>query len=88
MNAGLPAFPILGRAVTVDGKRVIEYATADGRRFRCYPDGPSKGQLIEVATEIEAEPEPEPPYPWCPGNPTREACTKLGYCTRNPNCGE
>lgn len=77
-------FPILGRALTrPDGKRVIVYATADGRRFVCYPRGAGRGQLLEVAPE-----ERKPPYPWCPGNPTREACAELGYCSRDPSCGE
>lgn len=30
----------------------------------------------------------QPPYPWCPGAPTRAACIALGYCKRDPNCGE
>jgi len=28
------------------------------------------------------------PYPWCRGNPTVKDCIRLGYCARDPNCGE
>lgn len=28
------------------------------------------------------------PYPWCRGNPTVKDCIRLGYCAKDPNCGE
>lgn len=36
---------------------------------------------------IDSEPPDyrEPPYPWCH---TPRACIQLGYCPRDPNCGE
>ena len=30
----------------------------------------------------------EPPYPWCHGAPMVADCIAVGYCRRNPNCGE
>lgn len=46
-------------------------------------------------TPCQKHPKPLPqielfstPYPWCRGNPTREDCAKVGYCRRDPNCGE
>lgn len=41
---------------------------------------------VQIAGE-QKQP-PEPAYPWCPGNPTREHCAELGYCAKDPNCGE
>jgi hypothetical protein len=28
------------------------------------------------------------PYPWCRGNPTMDGCRLVGYCQRNPSCGD
>ena len=28
------------------------------------------------------------PYPWCIGAPTKAECARLGYCRRQPTCGD
>jgi hypothetical protein len=38
-----------------------------------------------IITQQESE---QTPYPWCPGNPTKQDCILAGYCRKNPNCGE
>lgn len=38
-----------------------------------------------VSTEFERMYGAQLPYPWCDA---REKCIKLGYCPRNPNCGD
>jgi hypothetical protein len=47
-----------------------------------------KAQNIRDFGPDQEEETCHPPYPWCRGNPTREACAAAGYCKRDPNCGE
>jgi hypothetical protein len=47
-------------------------------------------RLLERCFNNSRKPEPVKGevYPWCPGDPTVEACNKRGYCRKDPNCGE
>jgi len=40
--------------------------------------------LTNYAEEEEPKKE-QPPYPWCP---QPEKCIPLGYCPKNPGCGD
>lgn len=53
--------------------------------------GPCRGLPKEDDAVIMATygiDESRPPYPWCSGNPTVADCVKIGFCLRDPNCGE
>jgi hypothetical protein len=42
----------------------------------------------DVVAVHEHERSEMPPYPLCHGAPTIADCIAVGYCRRNPNCGE
>jgi hypothetical protein len=41
-----------------------------------------------VAVEEKPETIEQTPYPWCPGNPTKQDCILAGYCRKVPSCGD
>lgn len=47
-----------------------------------------KPKPLEVVREILGIEGESAPYPWCRGNPTVKDCIRLGYCAKDPNCGE
>jgi|KBSMisStandDraft_5_1062788.scaffolds.fasta_scaffold28045_2 hypothetical protein len=56
------------------------------------PETPTKASstsdTMKLAREILGIEGECAPYPWCRGNPTVKDCIRLGYCARDPNCGE
>lgn len=45
--------------------------------------------MVQLAKDVLGIKDAEcAPYPWCRGNPTVKDCIRLGYCARDPNCGE
>jgi hypothetical protein len=73
------------------------------KKIRCVRCGgkPTVGSFLLVKTECEEvhycsmkclekdrKEVSDTPYPWCRGNPTKKDCVEVGYCRRDPNCGE
>ncbi len=44
--------------------------------------------MVQLAKDILGIEGECAPYPWCRGNPTVKDCIRLGYCAKDPNCGE
>jgi hypothetical protein len=44
--------------------------------------------MVQLAKDILGVEGESAPYPWCRGNPTVKDCIRLGYCAKDPNCGE
>ena len=71
-----------------------ERSTAEGYGPVCaknfgLPWGHTAPTLKTAAEKAqEAAEQASAPYPWCIGNPTKQACIERGFCSRNPNCGE